>query len=85
MLWRVIFDRERAYAALKSDPGSCPNAKRARFGLSVSQMRGGVLFLGPGEALRNIEGDAAALKPDVPRLGRPGAAARALRAAGEAP
>jgi hypothetical protein len=66
MLWRVIFDRERAYEALKYDPGSCQNAKRARFGLSVSQMRGGVLFLGPGEALRNIERDAAAAKARCP-------------------
>ena len=33
----VIFDRERAYATLKYDSGSCQNAKRARFGLSVNQ------------------------------------------------
>jgi hypothetical protein len=39
---------ERAYAALEYDSGSCQNAKRAHFGLSVSQMRGGVLFFGPG-------------------------------------
>ena len=36
---------ERAYAALKYDSGSCQNAKRAPFGLSVSQTSGGVLFL----------------------------------------
>jgi hypothetical protein len=29
MLRRVIFDTERAYAALKYDPGSCQNTKRA--------------------------------------------------------
>ena len=37
MLRRVIFDRERAYAALKYDSGSCQNARRAHFGLSVNQ------------------------------------------------
>jgi hypothetical protein len=42
MLWGVIFDRERAYAALKHDPGSRQNAKSARFGLLVTKMRGGV-------------------------------------------
>ena len=46
MLWRIIFYRERAYAALKYDPGSCQNAKRARFGLSVSKMRGAVFGTG---------------------------------------
>jgi hypothetical protein len=50
----------------------------------VSQMRGGVLFLGPGgEALRNVDGDAAALKPGGPL--DLGGLARALRAAGEEP
>ena len=44
MLRRVIFDRDRAYAALKQDPGSCQNAKRASFGLSVNKMRAGGLF-----------------------------------------
>jgi hypothetical protein len=29
LLRRVIFDTERAYAALKYDPGSCQNTKRA--------------------------------------------------------
>jgi hypothetical protein len=57
MLRRVIFDRERAYAALKYDSGSCQNAKRARFGLSVNQNeRQGPVF-GPGG---RFEGDARA-------------------------
>jgi hypothetical protein len=34
MLRRAIFDRERAYAALKQDPESCQNAKRAQTGLA---------------------------------------------------
>ena len=61
--------RERAYAALKYDPGSCQNAKRARLGVfsEPNERRGPVFRLG-GEALRNIEGDVAALKPEARRL-----------------
>jgi hypothetical protein len=80
MLQRAIFDRERAYPALKYDPGSCQNAKRARFGLSVNKMRGGVLFLDPVERLYEISRVMCALKPGARRLGRPDAAARALNA-----
>ena len=32
MLRRVIFDGERAYAALKQNPGNCQNTKRSRLG-----------------------------------------------------
>ena len=44
MLRRVIFDTERAYAALKIGSWKLPEYEESPFGLSVSKMREG-LFL----------------------------------------
>jgi hypothetical protein len=47
MLRRAIFDRERAYAALKIGSRKLPKCEEGPFTLPVSKMKGGALFLEP--------------------------------------
>jgi hypothetical protein len=56
MLRRVIFDRERVYAALKIGSWKLPKCEESPFGLSVNKTRASGLFFGTGgEALQNRE------------------------------
>ena len=54
ILEKVTFDREREYRGLKIGSWKLPEGEESLFGLSVSKMRGGGLFLGMGRKILRV-------------------------------